>query len=334
MAIMWTVYATLAARGMHLHGLKLVLNCASFAACSWGMNVLNKALVEEFATPCLVTGAQMLMTVVASLVLARDKLTLTGTLVRNWAFVPLLFFGMLVSSLFTYEYLTLSMLMVIRNLGPIVTIPIEKVVMPAGKKPNVTGTMFAALLIVFVGAVLYGGHVEFSWVGLCFSLLNMFLAIADRVLQRRLLTTECEGLSTESCVLLNNLFGFFPTCVLGLGLGEFMKFDATHWFFSSGTVLLLLSGAIGSGICYFAIAVQREISATSFMVLQNLARILVVFAGVRLFGDPIGNTLQVLGLALSFLGALWYGHAQLSAAKAKAPPAEEDPEKQPLIGKK
>eukprot|EP00928_Gymnodinium_smaydae_P042348 TRINITY_DN2852_c0_g1_i3.p1 TRINITY_DN2852_c0_g1~~TRINITY_DN2852_c0_g1_i3.p1 ORF type:complete len:377 (-),score=80.66 TRINITY_DN2852_c0_g1_i3:139-1107(-) len=322
---------------MRVQGLKLALNCASFAACSWGMNVLNKALVVEFGTPCLVTGAQMLMTVIASLVLARDKLVLTGALVRNWACVPILFFGMLVSSLFTYEYLTLSMLMVIRNLGPIVTIPIEKAVMPAGKKPTVTTNMFAALLTVFLGAALYAGHVELSLVGIFFSLLNMFLAIADRVLQRRLLTTECEGLSTETCVFLNNLFGFIPTCVLGLGLGEFAKFDKTHWFCSSASVLLLLSGIIGSGICYFAIAVQREISATSFMVLQNAARVGVVFAGVRLFGDPLGDSIQVMGLGLSFMGAMWYGHAQLSAPKAapaKSASGEEDPEKQPLIAKK
>ena len=68
-------------------------------------------------------------------------------------------------------------------------------------------------------------------------------------------------------------------------MGEVEHFNSALWFKSSATMLLILSGIIGSGICYFAIAVQREISATSFMVLQNCARMCVVVAGIVIFGD-------------------------------------------------
>merc|ERR1719240_926003 len=118
------------------------------------MNVLNKALVATFHAPCLVTGAQMLMTVMGLIVLSRDKLACEPRQALKWCFVPVLFFGMLVSSFFTYEYLTLSMLMVVRNLGPMVTLPIEKMVMPPDKQPNVSPKMMMALLVILAGAVL------------------------------------------------------------------------------------------------------------------------------------------------------------------------------------
>merc|ERR1719284_821924 len=106
---------------------------------------------------------------------------------------------------------------------------------------------------------------------------------------------------------------------------ETSHFDSKVWFHSTTTLLLLLSGLIGTGICYFAIAVQREISATSFMVLQNAARIAVVFAGVALFNDPLDSVYQRAGLILSFGGAMWYGQTQLEAnAMAKAAAQKED----------
>merc|ERR1719197_1086358 len=101
--------------------------------------------------------------------------------------------------------------------------------------------MVVALGVILMGAVLYGGHIEPSLIGFALALLNMVLAIADRVAQRRLLTSECQSLSTETCMLLNNLLGCFPTAALGLYLGEVSNFDAALWFHSSSTILLVLS---------------------------------------------------------------------------------------------
>jgi solute carrier family 35 protein len=301
------------------------------------MNVLNKALVTALAAPTLVTGAQMAMTVVGTLILARNKLVFDKAQVLKWSFVPILFFGMLVSSFFTFEYLTLSMLMVVRNLGPLVTLPIELAVMPSDKQPVVDAKMILALMVMLAGAISYGGGITLSWMGLGFAILNMILAIADRVAQRSLLTTGCKDLTTETCVLLNNLLGCIPTAVMGYHIGEVALFDSKLWFHSSTTVLLLLSGIIGSGICYFAIAVQREITATSFMVLQNTARMGVVVAGIVIFSDPVDSIGKLVGLILSFAGAIWYGRSQMeatAAAKLKAKLEEiNDPEKVALLAR-
>lgn len=255
----------------------------------------------------------MLMTVMFTLLLGWRNLNGTWRQVKYWSFIPIIYFGMLVSSFFTFQYLTLTMLMIIRNMGPLITLPIESCVMPADKVPTITGTMVLSLLVVFASTIIYCHGVQTSFKGLFFSLLNMILAIADRLAQRRLLSIECggdNGLTTESCMLLNNSIGLIPTVLLGIWLGEFATADVQQWFMSINTLLLMLSGVIGAGICYFALAVQREISATSFMVLQNVVRMGVVVVGVLVFLDPIEIPWQVGGLIMSFTGAFWYGCLQ------------------------
>lgn len=315
----WITFWWLARNGGEdLQSLKLSLLCLSFGVCSWGMNITNKSLVESLHTPTLVTAAQMFMTVIGTIILASHRFSGSRGEMLRWSFVPFIFFGMLVSSFFTYRYLSLSLLMVIRNVTPLVTLPIECAIMPADKRPIITPQMLLALCVILGSTFVYCEKITVSYIGVGYALLNMVLAITDRVAQRRLLTTECQGLSTESCVLLNNLMGLVPTLLLAVTLHDFDDFDKSKWFASSTTMLLLLSGVIGTGICYFALAVQREIAATSFMVLQNACRMAVVLVGVLVFGDPIGWPFQVLGLALSFAGALWYGKAQIDGARAWA----------------
>jgi solute carrier family 35 protein len=297
------------------------------------MNVVNKALVQSLDAPTLVTAAQMFMTVFSTLLLARDRLQGDTAEVLKWSFVSLLFFGMLCSSFFSYKYLTLSMLMVIRNLGPIITLPIEYVIMSPDKRPVVNVQMILALSLVLVSSLAYFQKIEVSLAGIGFAFLNMVLAITDRITQRRLLTTECRSLSTETCMLLNNVLGMIPTLTLGLYLGEFKNARAAQWFMSADTILLVLSGIIGTGICYFALAVQREISATSFMVLQNGVRAAVVVVGVVVFLDPISWPWQIVGLALSFTGTLWYGRATVQGAQELRAAAQQSGIKQKIVTK-
>jgi drug/metabolite transporter (DMT)-like permease len=324
LAFGWTVFWRVTKSGVELQALQLFLFCCSFGACSWAMNVLNITLVQNLQTPTLVTAAQMFMTVIGALILVRDKLTGTRIQCLKWSIIPLFFCGMLVSSFFTYRYLTLSMLMVIRNVSPLVTLPIESVVMAADRRPYVTNNMILALLVVLISTFAYCQKLEVSDKGVLFALLNMLLAIADRVAQRRLLTTECKDLPTETCMFLNNSFGLVPCVLLAFAFGEFSKVNLSVWFGSLSTVLLIFSGVIGTGICYFALAVQREITAASFMVLQNSVRMAVVLFGVVVFLDPIGWPFQVIGLILSFVGAFAYGLAHLQGqAEFEAKKAEE-----------
>lgn len=220
----------------------------------------------------------------------------------------------MVSSCFTNQYLTLSVLMVVRNLGPLITLPMEIMVMSEDKKPAVTCMMIMALMIILASTFAYSNTIQVSEFGRALAALSIILTVADRIAQRRLLTTECKNLSLETCMFINNFVGFFPTMFLALCLGEIGQVNVKMWFTGWSVVLLLLSGILATGMCYFALAVQREITAVSFMVLQNLVRVAVVFVGVLVFSHPIGWPWQGVGLTLSFVGASLYGWALIEGA--------------------
>lgn len=341
-AIGWLAFAALTRGGQSMPILRLVLLISSFGICSWGMNVVNKSLVMDFGTPTLISGAQMAMAAMGVIIMAPGSVTGDPAQMFKWCVVPCIFCAMMVSSFCTFEYLTLSMMMIIRNLGPVITLPIEMGVMPSDKRPCLTAQMLLSMIVIAVGTSIYVGRIDVSLRGIGLALVNMVLAVADRIAQRRLLTTECQDLSIETCMVLNNVLGLIPCFVLAFHWGEFDIADTNKWFFSFSTFLLILSGIIGTGICYFAIAVQREITASSFMLLQNVVRVAVATAGVIIFLDPIGWPFQVVGMVLSFIGALWYGKAQIDGAMIRsqelrqAESSSKEPaasERAPLINK-
>jgi hypothetical protein len=232
---------------------------------------------------------------------------------------------MLLSSFFTYKYVTLCVVTVVRNLAPLLAMPVEMYIMPANKQPRVTTEAICAMFAMFLGAVIYGMSApEISTIGICFAVFNMVLAICDRTLQRRLMVQECKDLQLEYCTFLNNLVGIVPAMFVASITHEFSiaSLHKIEWFHPGTMILLALSGLVGLGICYFGLSVQKCISATSFLVLQNVSKFAVVIVGITIFGDPIQSHFIVIGLLCSLRGSCWYGKSQLQNAL--------DEEKKPL----
>merc|ERR1719464_2551799 len=102
-------------------------------------------------------------------------------------------------------------------------LPLEFLVMSADKRPNISWSVIMGIFTMLVGALVYsGGNLDsISMVGVAFAFLNMFLAVTDRLIQRRLLTTECKALSSSVCTILNNFFGMIPTLLLAGLSGQF-----------------------------------------------------------------------------------------------------------------
>merc|ERR1719188_1800495 len=98
---------------------------------------------------------------------------------------------------------------------------------------------------------------------------------------------------------------------------------ASDWKDPKLMVILILSGVVGIGICYFGFECQRVISATSFFVLENVSKVAVVCAGMTFFGDPITPG-GMLGLSLSLGGSFFYSQAQIDLTEIKQKEAEHD----------
>eukprot|EP00401_Gymnodinium_catenatum_P007775 CAMPEP_0117620796 /NCGR_PEP_ID=MMETSP0784-20121206/87311_1 /TAXON_ID=39447 /ORGANISM="" /LENGTH=305 /DNA_ID=CAMNT_0005424717 /DNA_START=173 /DNA_END=1086 /DNA_ORIENTATION=+ len=282
------------------------------------MKVFNEALNEILVAPNFVLAIQLQFAVLATLFFSGGKLTIARLQMLKWSFAALLYCGVQLSLAFSYKHLAFSKLALILSPSPIVTLLIEKCVMPIDKRPAVSLAVVVALCTLPLGWLLFSDNIVFSLVGLAVALLHMVLSITNHVVQRRFLTTECNSLSIEVCVVLNNVIAVVPAARFGMMMGEFTKFDGTLWFGSIPTFLLLLGSCICcAGMCYVTIAMQREVSATSLMVLQNASRMGLVAAGIVLCHEPLASARQAVGLTLSFAGTLCYARTQLNVSDSE-----------------
>lgn len=294
----------------------IAMLCISWSSFSIGMTVLNKSLASSLKSPSIISGIQM---VIAMVVLGstsfRQLWTANLREVSLWLVVPFFFAAMLCSSFYTFEYISLSLLTVVRNLTPLIVLPLERIVMPQDKKPELTSAKVIAISTMLLGCLVYaGGLPSVSMIGLGFAGLNMVLAASDRLIQRRLLTEECQSLTSSVCAIINNSVGLVPTLGLAFATHEFTKMSKEHaanWHDPRIRIMLLLSGLTGIGICYMGFECQRVVSATSFFVMQNAAKVAVVVCGIAFFGDPINSVWSIVGLGLSIVGSTMYSQASL-----------------------
>jgi hypothetical protein len=167
----------------------LVLSISFYMVASAGMSIFNKMAVVHVPLPLTIVALQMGFTV-ASLLLRPSLLTCGSALdVRRWALtVPLLFVGMLASSMLAMQYASLGTIVVCRNVAPIATMLIEGCFRIPFQS---SGHTVAALLTIVAGVALYeSGDLGFSAVGMGAILVNMVFAVLERIMQRHLMANR------------------------------------------------------------------------------------------------------------------------------------------------
>lgn len=299
--------------------LRKALLCASFATCAWGMHVANKSLVITLNAPALVAAAQMIMTVVVTLLCGYGRLQ--GDWKAMQAFMPvgLIFGGMLICSFIALDELTLTMFTVLRNLAPLVALPFEMAMPPPSGPPAIDKAKALALLVILTAVLIFSSQEpHMSQKGLVAMICHLIFQVSERLSTQRLRSTSCRSLSTEVVFLINNICGLIMACAVALYRQEFAHAELGAWFGSWTTVLLVLSGTLGTGTMYFAVVVRDEIRPATFITVQNLSRIAVVIVGVSVFNDPFGQPAQVIGLTAVFAGALFYGRSQTDMVRPAA----------------
>jgi len=152
--------------------------------------------------------------------------------------------------------------------------------MPAENRPTTNTLTIGCMLVMLFGAILYGGALEVSMVGVLCAILNMAIAVTDRLIQRRLLTEQCKSLPSTVCAILNNGLALIPTMLLA-GFSHELEHAtsakmAQHWTNPVVLIFLIASGFIGMCVGYFGTECQRELTATSFFVMGNATKCGVV----------------------------------------------------------
>ena len=312
----------------------LVLSCSFYLVSSAGMSVFNKLAVNALPLPITLVIIQMAFTVgVLALSWKTVRVGSWRDALRWGLTVPFLFSAMLVSSMFAFEHNTLGTVVVCRNIAPMFTLMIERMF----RVPiTVTTETILALLTILLGVVLYHFNtLSLTLIGFVAIALNMVFAVLERLLQRHLMAQDPVDLSKPAMMLLNNSFGLLPNALLLAMYGETGRWaDAFGALSQHGQLMIVLSCLNGVAISYAGLRVQQLVTATTFMVLTNVNKFLVIIFGVMVLKDEL-TALGTVGVGLAMGGGLWYAQARKrsSEAEAEAAGARKEEEKGVLLEK-
>ena len=211
---------------------------------------------------------------------------------------------------------------VIRNLGPIVTLGIESTVHPDSQLACDLPTVLSLFSIV-LGVIVYEGVDVLTSVpsspGIALLLLNLACTCGERMVQRHLLAVQTVDVSKPGLMLINNSVGMIlVACATPLRPGEVTRTLHALSKWPSPGLHVLLSALVGSAISYFGLKLQKLVTATSFMVLGAGCKMLLILIGIVAFGD-LSRPGAVLGGLASLLGCIAYAQIQRAASSSNAP---------------
>lgn len=277
----------------------------SYASIS--MSLLNKQATLVFPFTALLIALQMGITDV-TLVSAEGRAMTCGKFSDfvKWSVVPFFYTSVLASGIWALKVTTVSTVLILRNVLPLFTLVGEKLIL--NKSNPITLNVVLSMLVVVFGSVLYAWqNVSVSRHAIGFVMLNCVLVVLDRLVQRSLLASPDFSLSPAFCMLVNNTVGIFLMALLAICNSEMWQWpqamstaDATVWFW------IVLTGINGCCLGYLGIRTQKLVSATSFLMLQNANKVVLILLSVAIFGDALSGV-PLAGCILSMLGSLWYG---------------------------
>lgn len=300
---------------------KTIIACSMFMACSASMMLVNKQVVKVYQSPVTILDLQLIFTVAVLGTVFWWTLHFGSKRdVWRWiSVVPLLYAGMLTTSMVAQLYASVGLQVVIRNLGPLVTLPIERVF----NEPIVADQWtWASLIMILFGIVLYMWQSLSTQkphdlvAGVTLMLLNLVVAMFERLYQRKLIAVEPVDVSKTGMLLLNNLGAIVPVTLLllvpGLNETHAWKNDWPKAKFIDWT-LLMVSGVCGIAIGWTAINAQQYVTATTMLVITNLNKIVVVAVGILFMGDP-HSPIALLGISMALGGGVCYALARQNVA--------------------
>ncbi|CAK0829706.1 unnamed protein product [Prorocentrum cordatum] len=277
---------------------------------SLAMNVLNKKAAKAFEATCLLVIIQMLVSVVVIICMEYDKMKMDKWAdFMKWLVVPFAFAGMLGTSMFAFKEASLTTILIMRNILPILTFGFEKALF--NQPESMCWKVVTSLVVTLAGSVLYGFvDISATNLGKLLILVNCAFTIVDRLVQAKLLKGNKDfSISISMCMLLNNGLGVVPMLALALAKGEVPEGNA--WF------LVMMSGLCGASLGYVGLRTQQLVSGTTVLVMQNFNKLLIIALGMFVFHEHL-TPMSFLGCFVSLLGCFGYGYLRLPS-EAKAP---------------
>eukprot|EP00469_Lotharella_globosa_P011665 CAMPEP_0167787266 /NCGR_PEP_ID=MMETSP0111_2-20121227/9307_1 /TAXON_ID=91324 /ORGANISM="Lotharella globosa, Strain CCCM811" /LENGTH=391 /DNA_ID=CAMNT_0007678849 /DNA_START=407 /DNA_END=1582 /DNA_ORIENTATION=+ len=312
--------------------LDTVVTLIGYMATSTTMSIANKMALSVIGTPLILVAIQSLA-VLLLLIPAYKTISLGSSRDRlRWLPVSVLFIAMLVTSMISYNYCSLGTLVIIHMGAPIVAFLVETAVSSTFQGSLHT---FASLAVIAVGVVTYAifqktvGTNEFF--GVIAAVANMGIGTTEHVAQRILLVeTKGFGMSDTGIMLYNSVVSCIGAFLLSFPFGEMDTLTsriAQSPIEPIGYAYIAISCLCAPCIGYMAIRAQRRISATSFLVVTNLDKIVVVTFGILVLGESY-EPLAAAGAAVAVLGGLYFSWARHRLPSKKDDGEDDDDEEE------
>jgi len=294
-----------------------VMGLSCWMLCSVGMMVFNSRAARAFRPSCTLVGFQMVFTICMLLVCGWGTIRIGSRWdALRWMMVAPLFMGLLLTSVLALQTAPMTLVITFRALSPLCAMLVERFFYPTPLK--VSGPMLLFLALMICGCMVY--TIGLDWrkgvTGIEWALLNNFLAVGDRLMQRYMLAKDQSpvDISKSGCTLLNNLFGLLPLAIAALCLQEYREVpQAIAALDAWGYTWVLLSCVVGCCISYTGVWVQSLISATSFMVLVNANKFLIIFLEVLVMKEKDITYVQVLAASITVMASVGFGKAKACA---------------------
>lgn len=303
---------------------------------STSMMIVNKMALKVLPLPLTLVAVQMVIAIFLILVLKGPRELLSeiyehAEQAKRWTSLTVLFAAGLLTSMWALGLGSVPMLLVLRNLMPLVSLFAERVFLPSAASRPITLKAVIALTLLALGTVLYayrymeaGGSAHaVGWI-----LLNIAIMVTYRLVERYMLWNMPRELSFGSLTFLQNLGGLFFVVILFFALGEHQTlldhpylFTIDYWRDPVAGVCICFSGIAGLALGYYSTSLQKEITATTMLALQSSAKVLVIFLAIVVLHESLGHGSAIAGCFVSLFGATWYAYiiSQPAPALKEAP---------------
>lgn len=291
--------------------IELTVGICSWTFCSVGMMVFNKLAVVAFPMECTLVALQMLFAVIIMCTFCWSSLHIGSAKdCFRWCMVVPFYSGMLLTSILSLKYCSMTLVITFRAAAPVAALAIERFY------PNPLSISFEILLSIaamIAGMLMYISVMPFADLhGLFWVALNSFFATGDRLLQRLMLAHDQSpvDISKTGATLLNNLIGLVPLAAVAIITGEpYEAPESLHELSARGAFFVIASCIVGVGISFTGIWVQSLISATTFLVLVNGSKFFVIIVEVMMGGKTL-QAVQIGGCIVTIVASVLYGLAR------------------------
>lgn len=279
--------------------------CVIFCILSAGTMLSNKLLMEKkYMEPFGVTAFQMASasTLFSVIAIAEPSYVAVGTvpeLAKYAATVPFLFFGMLTTSMQSIKHASMGTVIVFRNINPLISFFVESLIQRSMK---MTPQRMASMLLILVGIIIYACDDITAGHGLMWILLNSVFTVCEHLLLRFWMSHQ--PISTSKLVLsyVNNLIGFC-LCVVVVWHDALRPIGI---YYASDGALLAFTSCAGALLGLCGLHVQKQLSATNFMILSNLNKVVILIMGMVFWNEP-SSPRAICGLLIALSCGVWYG---------------------------